>query len=88
MAEIIEKVKAMMVLDGTEEVHAEDLKYSIQSYIRQIELSHTKNLSVTPEQRFVDALRDVLGSNRLRDRVDALISMQEDAEERDINDYL
>ena len=51
MAEIIEKVKSMMVLANQCEVKADDIKYSVQSYLRQVELSRTKDMSVTPEKK-------------------------------------
>lgn len=59
MAEIIEKVKAMMVLADSNEVKADDIKFSVQSYLHQVELSQTKDMSETPEQRLIAAVNEV-----------------------------
>jgi len=59
MAEIIEKVKAMMVLADSNEVKADDIKFSVQSYLHQVELSQTKDMSETPEQRLITAVNEV-----------------------------
>lgn len=69
MAEIIEKVKAMMVLADSNEVCADDIKYSVESYLHQVELSQTKDMSETPEQRFVTALKEVMGVDIDRDNI-------------------
>lgn len=63
MAEIIEKVKSMMVLEDQCEVKAVEIKHSIDSYLRQVQLSKTKDMSVSPEKRFVDSLREVMDSD-------------------------
>jgi len=59
MAEIIEKVKAMMILSDTNEVKADDIRFSVESYLHQVELSQTKDMSETPEQRLVSAFNEV-----------------------------
>lgn len=60
MAEIIEKVKAMMVLNDQCVVDPREIMFSVESYLHQVELSRTKDMSVTPEKRFVDALKEVM----------------------------
>lgn len=77
MAEIIEKVKSMMVLSDQCEVKADDIKYSVQSYLRQVELSKTKDMSVTPEQKFVDSLKEVLNLPSGEKKLKSFISMME-----------
>ena len=69
MAEIIEKVKAMMVLADSNEVCADDIKYSVESYLHQVELSQTKDMSETPEQRFVTAFKEVMGVDIDRENI-------------------
>jgi transitional endoplasmic reticulum ATPase len=69
MAEIIEKVKAMMVLADSNEVCADDIKYSVESYLHQVELSQTKDMSETPEQRFVTAYKEVMGVDIDRENI-------------------
>lgn len=69
MAEIIEKVKAMMVLADSNEVCADDIKYSVESYLHQVELSQTKDMSETSEQRFVTAFKEVMGVDIDRENI-------------------
>ena len=87
MAEIIEKVKSAMVLEDKCEVKAEYIKYSVESYLEQVKLSQTKDMSITPEKRFVEALREVLHSNKNEEDQKAFIKMMEAAHDEDINDY-
>ena len=61
MAEIIEKVKANMILANQTEVKAEDIKFSIESYLHQMKLSRTKNLSKTPAEELVEAVNKCFG---------------------------
>lgn len=83
MAEIIEKVKAMMVLNDECEVKAEYIKHSVKSYLRQVELSQTKDMSLTPEKKFVDALKSIL---KTEDQ-ELLIKMVENEWSVDRNDF-
>ena len=87
MAEIIEKVKSMMVLANQCEVKADDIKYSVQSYLRQVELSRTKDMSVTPEKKFVDALLEILHLPKNEETMRRFIKMMEAHCDEEINDY-
>ena len=87
MAEIIEKVKSMMVLANQCEVKADDIKYSVQSYLRQVELSRTKDMSVTPEKKFVDSLLDILHLPKNEETMRRFIKMMEAHCDEEINDY-
>lgn len=87
MAEIIEKVKSMMVLANQCEVKADDIKYSVQSYLRQVELSRTKDMSVTPEKKFVDALLEVLHIEKNEKTFATFIRMMESAHEEEMSEY-
>lgn len=87
MAEIIEKVKSMMVLTNQCEVKADDIKYSVQSYLRQVELSRTKDMSVTPEKKFVDALLEVLHIEKNEKTFATFIRMMESAHEEEMSEY-
>lgn len=87
MAEIIEKVKAMMVLNDECEVKAEYIEYSVKSYLHQVDLSRTKDMSVTPEKRFVDALREVFHANKSEENMSAFIKMMEDHCEDEIENF-
>lgn len=87
MAEIIEKVKSMMVLADQCEVKADDIRYSVQSYLRQVELSRTKDMSVTPEKKFVDALLEVLHIEKNEKTFATFIRMMESAHGEEMSDY-
>lgn len=87
MAEIIEKVKSMMILANQCEVKADDIKYSVQSYLRQVELSRTKDMSVTPEKKFVDALLDILHLPKNEETMRRFIKMVEEHCDGSIDDY-
>lgn len=87
MAEIIEKVKSMMVLTNQCEVKADDIKYSVQSYLRQVELSRTKDMSVTPEKKFVDSLLDILHLPKNEETMRRFIKMVEEHCDGSIDDY-
>ena len=88
MAEIIEKVKSMMVLANQCEVKADDIKYSVQSYLRQVELSRTKDMSVTPEKKFVDSLLDILHLPKNEETMRRFIKMMEEHCDGSIDDYI
>ena len=87
MAEIIEKVKSMMVLANQCEVKADDIKYSVQSYLRQVELSRTKDMSVTPEKKFVDALLEVFHIEKNEKTFATFIRMMESAHGEEMSEY-
>lgn len=87
MAEIIEKVKSMMVLTNQCEVKADDIKYSVQSYLRQVELSRTKDMSVTPEKKFVNSLLDILHLPKNEETMRRFIKMMEEHCDGSIDDY-
>ena len=73
MAEIIEKVKAMMVLDDKCIVDPKEIRYSVESYLKQVELSQTKDMTETPEKKFVGALREVLNQDTVIKKLDEII---------------
>lgn len=74
MAEIIEKVKAMMVLDDQCVVDPKQIFYSVESYLKQVELSQTKDMSETPEKKFVGALREILSQDTVLKKLDEIIN--------------
>jgi transitional endoplasmic reticulum ATPase len=87
MAEIIEKVKSMMVLEDQCEVKAEYIRFSVESYLHQVELSRTKDMSVTPEQRFVNALREIIHLPKREEDMNAFIKMMEESHDENIDNY-
>lgn len=68
MAEIVESVKSKMIFSETNEVKAEYIKHSVNSYLRQVALSQKKDMSETPEQKLASALKEVLGTPN-RDKI-------------------
>lgn len=86
MAEIIEKVKAQMVLNDQCEVRADDIRYTVQSYLRQVQLSKTKDMSITPEKRFVDAIKEIF-VNENQVLLKAFVKMAESTWGETVEDY-
>lgn len=74
MAEIIERVKAMMVVDDKCVVDPKEIRYSVESYLRQVELSQTKDMSDTPEKKFVKSLREVMDHETIIKKLDEIIN--------------
>lgn len=62
-------------------------KYSVQSYLRQVELSRTKDMSVTPEKKFVDALLEVLHIEKNEKTFATFIRMMESAHGEEMSEY-
>lgn len=88
MAEIIEKVKSMMVLTNECVVHADDIKYSVQSYLRQVKLSQTKDMSCTPEKKLVAAIKEVFDIDANEKKLSAFIRAMCESHGEDLNDYM
>lgn len=72
MAEIIENVKSNMVIRGDETIKAEHFTNCIKSYLRQVQLSKTKDTSVTKEMNLVHALKDNLMDESYFDKIAAI----------------
>lgn len=87
MAEIIEKVKAMMVLNDQCVVDPKEIKFSVESYLHQVELSKTKNMSVTPEKKFVDALKEIMSNPSHEKEFNQFVCMMEDHCDDSIDNY-
>jgi hypothetical protein len=60
MAEIIENVKSNMVIRDENVVTATNLTVCVKSYLRQVDLSKTKDTTETKEIKLASALREVL----------------------------
>lgn len=87
MAEIIEKVKAMMVLNDQCIVDPKEIKFSVESYLHQVELSRTKDMSITPEKRFVDALREIISNPKHEKEFGQFVEMMEEHCDDNIDNY-
>ena len=83
MAEIIEKVKANMILANQAEVKAEDIKFSVESYQHQMELSRTKDLSKSPAEELIEAIKkcfNPLDNNKVKEVIDQINEIHEQYE--------
>lgn len=80
MAEIIENVKSDLVFSDEQVITATDLKKCVNSYLRQVQLSRTKDLTVTPEKALATALISVIHSedyyNNVKDVVTEVMDNQ------------
>ena len=78
MAEIVESVQSHMVFMDTNTVRPEYVEASVKSYIRQMQLAKTKDMSITPEQALVTSLKESIGVNKL---MEVLNEVKEQVEE-------
>lgn len=60
MAEIIESVKSHMILSDSNLVKAEFIQNSVYAYLRQVDLSKTKDMSETVEMRLASSMKEVM----------------------------
>lgn len=60
MAEIAEAVKTNMVFEDSNDIKVEYLKMSVENYLRQVELSNTKDYSETPTEKLANSLTEVM----------------------------
>lgn len=74
MAEIIENVKSNMVMRDEKFIKATHFMVCINSYLRQVELSKTKDLSLTKEQTLADSLKQVLHDAPYYEKLSGLIT--------------
>jgi hypothetical protein len=72
MAEIIENVKSNMVIRGDHSIEADHFINCINSYLRQVKLSRTKDTSLTREAALVNLLRDNLMPEEFFDKLGAM----------------
>lgn len=73
MAEIIENVKSNMVIRGDKNINALHFKICIDSYLRQVNLSKTKDVTVTKEARFASAMKEILHDDRYFNEVQNVV---------------
>lgn len=87
MAEIIEKVKSMLIYEDTNHVTNDDIRYSVESYREQVALAQTKDTSETPEKRFVESFRELFGVDKTSKKLEQFLSMAESSWEEDRSNY-
>ena len=72
MAEITETVKSNMIYEDSNVIKAEYIDNSLQSYLRQVELSKKKENYETPESQLGKALTEVLKTKEIAETVEHL----------------
>ena len=72
MAEIIENVKSNMIIRGDSTVKDTHFTICIKSYLRQVELSKTKDTTMTKELQLANALKEVLHDTPYFDKLSEL----------------
>lgn len=77
MAEIIENVKSNMVIRDENIVTATNLSVCVNSYLRQVQLSKTKDTTETSETKLASAFREVLHTEEFYNRIADLVSEEE-----------
>lgn len=87
MAEIIEKVKSMLIYEDTNHVTNDDIRYSVESYREQMILAQTKDMSETPEKKFVESFRELFGVDKTSKKLEQFLSMAESYWEEDREEY-
>jgi hypothetical protein len=81
MAEIIENVKSNMVLRDEDFIKASHFQTCINSYLRQVDLSKTKDSSLTKEKVFATALKEILHDEEYYEKMAALTNVEEEQEQ-------
>lgn len=79
MAEIIEAIKSRMLLDEESEVKSEYLRFQVESYRHQVELSKKKDMSMTPEKQLAESLRTIILSD-VKDSIKEIKAKLDDAD--------
>ena len=62
-------------MDNSTEVLPEYIESSVNSYLRQVALSHKKDMNKKPEEIFVDSLQQITGKKKLEDKVDEIFNL-------------
>lgn len=91
MAEIVEATKSKLIFSDDNKVTPFHIKTSVESYKRQVELAKKKDTTETPEQRFVNALKEVLSvPTVLKEikKIEPILGMLEYHAEEDREDYI
>lgn len=76
MAEIVESTKSKLIFSDDNKVTPFHIKASVESYQRQVALAQKKDMTETPEKKFVNALREVLDIKEMK-KVEPILHMLE-----------
>ena len=86
MAEIVESTKSKLIFMDDNKVTPFHIKTSVESYQRQVTLAQKKDVTETPAEKLVKALREVLSTSELA-KVETVLKMMEDQWEINRNDF-
>ena len=87
MAEIVESTKSKLIFIDDNKVTPFHIKTSVESYQRQVALAQKKDVTETPSERLVKALRETLSTPQLNEKVEAVLSMIEHEWDLEREDY-
>lgn len=76
MAEIVESAKSKLIFSNDNKVTPFHIQASVESYQRQVALAQKKDVTETPAEKLVKALREVLGADELK-KVEPVLAMME-----------
>lgn len=87
MAEIVEAIKSKLIFMDDNKVTPFHIESSVQSYKRQVELSKKKDMTETPGEKLVSALKEVLSVSELS-KIEPILGMLEAYSDSDRKDYM
>jgi len=87
MAEIVESTKSKLIFIDDNKVTPFHIKTSVESYQRQVALAQKKDVTETPSEKLVKALRETLSTPQLNEKVEAVLSMIEHEWDLEREDY-
>lgn len=87
MAEIVESTKSKLIFIDDNKVTPFHIKTSVESYQRQVALAQKKDVTETPSEKLVKALRETLSTPQLNEKVEAVLSMIEQQWDLERDDY-
>ena len=86
MAEIVESAKSKLIFMDDNKVTPFHIKASVESYQRQVALAQKKDVTETPPEKLVKALREVLGTSELN-KLEPILQIIEEHWDVERDDY-
>lgn len=83
MAEIAEKVKASMIIDDTRTVTTLAIRASVESYLSQVKLAQTKDMSKSPADILYDAIFDMINNGSAAANIKSIATAVKDRWDED-----
>lgn len=86
MAEIVESAKSKLIFSDDNKVTPFHIQASVESYQRQVALAQKKDVTETPPEKLVKALREVLSMGELK-KIEPILAMMEEHWDENREDY-